>query len=850
MASDFPYFAPESPTSLAIAKLPPQHSKKRKYESSIAKFQNRVNNKRVKAIGRPKNGWTPSRSRKLVRLYLMSGLNVDEIATVLRTKKFKPCKRDIQNQLKVLLQSRPNKLRPHVTSNKVRLQILRESRRQEIPKAAEAIRKESSRGETQETEFDISRGSHELAIPDCTIKESWLEYGIDASPSGVSNSHGGSSSYGPETNSSLWSPAGTGVTLPYAYTYSSSPVGGDSSLTMCHSRSTSFVPSLESSSSFTDSMWFQNEMIELRPPTEMVDLPVTPSSANVPAEVSIKKYSPASLDAALQPFSNALLHRTTKEAKLAQSILSAGVKSYTASMISIGSLRRRFSRKTDSCLGDILSLLQNFTIGGSSDRSSKMTRWSVRHIDDRQSLAGTVSFDTVNLEPTDLPVETDKEHVVPLAGVFIYGALGHDEQPAITTAATRQHAQGLRDPSRRNRTWVKLISSVETEMIQAKAIDKVDSFGNSILHVAATLPNSVKFLLRLLDLNADMHLLNSANQTFLHLLHVESLEIGDCLEFATLLDRLQVGGFDFHQRDDHGQSPIHLLTRRWVLLKACIDVPAWLLHAKIKFPRSRDNLGRTIEAQMARTGSDTDYFQHLDINGTQGNGGISQMSVEPQDTDRECLPNYGNQTPIETLEDLRKYEHHADLLRTVVRACTRPHYEDPMGRNGLHCLAEALDLPSPGAALHLTSSRREAYLEDLLASGVDPDNHNKEGDTPLMSFIIHVRDGEDDDVTTRILSRLYAAGVNINRRNRKGETPLHIATKLGRRAATKFLLSKNANVHARDSSGKGIIALGRAHSKLARKDEMLYAQIMLCISLVADAGGASAPTVFQEWALK
>jgi hypothetical protein len=42
--------------------------------------------KRLKPMGRPRNGWTPTRKRKLVRLYLMTELNVGEIAEVLRGK--------------------------------------------------------------------------------------------------------------------------------------------------------------------------------------------------------------------------------------------------------------------------------------------------------------------------------------------------------------------------------------------------------------------------------------------------------------------------------------------------------------------------------------------------------------------------------------------------------------------------------------------------------------------------------------------------------------------------------------------------------------------------------------------
>lgn len=50
----------------------------------------KISQKRRKVIGRPKNGWTASRRRKLVRLYLMTNLEVNEIAKVLRTENFKP----------------------------------------------------------------------------------------------------------------------------------------------------------------------------------------------------------------------------------------------------------------------------------------------------------------------------------------------------------------------------------------------------------------------------------------------------------------------------------------------------------------------------------------------------------------------------------------------------------------------------------------------------------------------------------------------------------------------------------------------------------------------------------------
>jgi hypothetical protein len=40
--------------------------------------------------GRPRNDWRPTRERKLVRLYILSSLNLDEIQKALREEGFDP----------------------------------------------------------------------------------------------------------------------------------------------------------------------------------------------------------------------------------------------------------------------------------------------------------------------------------------------------------------------------------------------------------------------------------------------------------------------------------------------------------------------------------------------------------------------------------------------------------------------------------------------------------------------------------------------------------------------------------------------------------------------------------------
>jgi hypothetical protein len=65
-----------------------QASKKRKgssYQHAVAPAE-----KRIKRMGRPKNGWTATRKRKLIRLYLNTELDVVEISQVLRAENFQP----------------------------------------------------------------------------------------------------------------------------------------------------------------------------------------------------------------------------------------------------------------------------------------------------------------------------------------------------------------------------------------------------------------------------------------------------------------------------------------------------------------------------------------------------------------------------------------------------------------------------------------------------------------------------------------------------------------------------------------------------------------------------------------
>jgi ankyrin repeat protein len=742
-------------------------------------------------------------------------------------------KRDVQKQLEVLLQNRPNMIRSRGVMTKIRLQILREYRDYAVSSQPNICVEDSKERNIKEAPYvaeDVWLQLFRSEAP--TTDFSWIQLDPEIFPrTNADNSFGLSYSHD-EIDSNTLSPAGIGVALPdYNALHQTPDVVSPEAL---EAPSLSNILRLHSDPCSVNSASIPPD----REDSNLAGLPGFCAQADVLPQQNDDDRGAELLGAASRPLSQVLFDST----------VSADAMSYQASVTSLQSLRKRLSRKTESCIGEIVSLVEHFTISGLSTLSGQRVR---------QPLPDTGKFQASNFS------EHTKEHSMLLPGLFSTHSWDEFGEDSKTEPDIRRYSLKRRPPPSRPKPlsgtgyeWTSMIKSVLDETIHPKD-NQHDVFGNSALHIAAALGKSHDHLRHLLDLDANMHTLNSGNQTFLHLL--QPFSTGSYLSLHYLLERLRAGNFNFHQRDDHGQTPLHyLITGHWNPWLVLNGISDWLCDLEIIHLLSRDNLGRTIIGQLTERG-----LAKSEINRLQQRVGdlrrISRNSCESAVEHAEVphLPNYGNQTSIETMEDLLVYEQYADLLRSIVKSCEFPEFEDTNGRNGLHCLAEARNLPLPSTIpghkaasdIALSSSRREAYLKDLILTGVDADNHDHLGLTPLMAFILHIRDDEDDEATTRILSRLCDASASINRRNREGETPLHIAVKMGRRAATKFLICRKANVHARDRKGMGIVALGMEQSKRATKDEGLYARIMLCVSLVIDAGAVSAPTTLQEWTL-
>jgi ankyrin repeat protein len=594
---------------------------------------------------------------------------------------------------------------------------------------------------------------------------------------------------------------------------------------------------------------------------------VQPNQANPGSDRSATKSTSASASGISQAIHNTFLgDRPDGESRLP-----VGGRPSRASLLSITSLNKRLSSKyPHSYLEDIMSLVDRFTISGSSTSFSSSARTSEisskkssRSFQRQSEIIKSLSVDDQPI----LPIRVKAP--VPLPGVFDRYCVAQMEEnllePCRSDGLLCEHT---RPDSRRFFVSYLDAGKVLYRRIASRDINDVDSFDNTILHIAASLGLRIQYIIKLIDEKADINATNTAGETFLHLLYAPTCADDVC----SLLQILSIGGFNFGQHDQHGQTSLHLLTRPWLPRQYLIEVIKEIHCLGFVLPTSRDNLGFTLLRQAKHLGTqalgydpEQDMAFRLSLRLTCETQGYV---VYPQNTEpsaasaingNEYLHYYENQALIYTMDDLQQYEHHANLLRTIVRAGNEPWFEDSKGRNGLHCLAEvAFDLPLPkspaGQAefpkeeeLGNFKTLRERYLDGLVTAGVNPNNYDKEGNTPLMAFITHTRTNEDDETTTRILTNLIDAKADIHRRNQQGETALHLAVKLGRRAATNLLLRKGANVHARNKRGSGILEAATEASGKAGRDEKSYAQILLCTFLAMRAGAVSSPTIMQEW---
>ncbi|KAK4038194.1 hypothetical protein C8A01DRAFT_48185 [Parachaetomium inaequale] len=494
-------------------------------------------------------------------------------------------------------------------------------------------------------------------------------------------------------------------------------------------------------------------------------------------------------------------------------------------------IKRRVSDCSTHFAFQLSTLIKEYTISISSDDRSSGRRPSAA-LSEGSELGELPDFETV-----PEPYESFPDPGFALPGDFL---TAHTRSCADFPG--QQHGNGdcwcsiAKETSADQNTW--LLPTGELSEKAGRVLEQPspghadlrDSFGNTPLHLFAASEGFRETLYRMVAgcENSGLRTVNTAGQTFLHVLNLEWTPVQGWFMKPTFTgEPSSIAAIP--SSGTHHSSPASLLS-------STQRSPHAAMHSVLT-PPSPQVEGLARESSSSQTQS----------SGTEGSF----------------------------------LAYHARLVQVIQSSYTDPSIEDADGRNGLHCLAEAIlnqqtmdrhvrssssspaagrphlkrkldskdtastpTSPSPGggatsspavsSAAEPTLPTRLRHLHSLLhpSVSVSVSHYDKRGYTPLMAFIEHIPDDQDDKAKTlqAILEALIRAGASTEARNRRGETALLMAARLGRKVALATLLESGANVHARDVDGRGLLEVldGEVGGSKAREELGLYARLEAC----------------------
>ncbi|KAF2967151.1 hypothetical protein GQX73_g6445 [Xylaria multiplex] len=374
------------------------------------------------------------------------------------------------------------------------------------------------------------------------------------------------------------------------------------------------------------------------------------------------------------------------------------------------------------------------------------------------------------------------------------------------------------------------------------ALTVKDVFGNTIFHRLASLEGIQDLVFYLVcqalrEPNLPIRDTNSAGQTFLHVLHRSWFQEGSKL--TDLLDTLRAENFDIFATDVYGRSVYHNLRA--------------FRRASARFPGQPSDLNRMnrrdafgMKPMDTRTSPDISYAAAPQTS-QRGNTNTPATSTRP-------VPRINTQT----VED-KEFLIHTDLLKVVLTAVgvdetfsPNAQNEDSQGRNGFHCLAEVDFYLSPSTPRPGSRGRRLECIDGLINAGVDANQYDKNGNTPLMSFVINSSDAtkcEKEECEHILRALVQKAGARLELRNRNGETALHLAARHGKTVALRVLLEMGANPHTRNCQGLSILEVLDNLYVTTERDDKNNARFEACRAILTRTKdyAKQSPSLEDEW---
>ena len=352
----------------------------------------------------------------------------------------------------------------------------------------------------------------------------------------------------------------------------------------------------------------------------------------------------------------------------------------------------------------------------------------------------------------------------------------------------------------------------------SEGLPSTDTFGNTALHVAAALGAKYYEFQDMIRKGMAVNKVNTAGQTFMHVLDPRQLDREDML---FLRNDLEVRDFKFHQIDVQGKTFLDPLKARGL---HPLEFARFWLEPILK----RDN---------QRHVKNYDFVKKL----FESSGGTRKQwdtlgwveSWWPDIHPELFRPLDGVASRLSIYE---LFHSSIDSLKGLSS------FTDVEGRSCLHIAADGMAESAPAEMYpQYFKASRLSLVKDLLSVGVEVEHHDKNGETPLMAHIRSMPYQYD------VIEIIVIAGANLNARDNKGENALHISVKLGNISATKALLTRRADIHARNRKKLGILAVAKSAQRQAKDDTSLYARIDACMALAIDAGAIASPSLFQEW---
>ncbi|KAK2001348.1 hypothetical protein LX36DRAFT_736137 [Colletotrichum falcatum] len=391
--------------------------------------------------------------------------------------------------------------------------------------------------------------------------------------------------------------------------------------------------------------------------------------------------------------------------------------------------------------------------------------------------------------------------------------------------------------------------------------DNRDAFGNTILHLLAAGDAPHHHLFRAIDSSPNPSATNSAGQTFLHVLNDTWLS-NKANPLFRLLEYLKYADF-LYARDVYGRNFCHAI------------------HSKGSDILDQDTKNALFKRFDAMEYCRRDAFGNIPESAPIG---LPVRRAYTAAAGQEMSPAWDSHALRQVSSPI---EQQAALLRLVNEAHVNPRIQDTQGRNGLHCLADAIlsqdallakfpqhsnntgaqaqqptapsrkrkhNKPVLGKTLSDSSSDRlevrERIVIDLIDLGVDPNHYDKYGNTVLMAFVAQLPEDDDYKKPVKILETLIKAGANVNARNRNGETALHIAVRRGKKLAMRTLAQNGANPQARDGEGRSVLEVAD-RMVTTSKQNIQYSHYEACHAwLSGQAKAVQFPTIHQEWELR